>query len=157
MVIEAIYQNGVIKPLRNVELRENERIQIEITRFPLQEPQKSEGKKVERILQTTSSVDRQVLLLDEHEYKEFEAIFTDLLTDPKLLENSKKLEPDEDGTSRYMRLVNVLNEDLYIMFSVHDSVVRVTSIIHKETVDRYKKQLAARNTTTSKDEKTSED
>jgi len=45
MAIEAIYQNGVIKPLRNVELRENERIKIEIIRFPQQETQKTEGKK----------------------------------------------------------------------------------------------------------------
>jgi len=148
MVIEAIYQNGVIKPLSNVELREDERVQIEIIRSLQQETQKTEGKKSERILQTTGLVDRQLLLLDEHEHKELEAIINDLLTDPKLLENSIKLEPDEDGTPWYMRLVNVrsLSEDLYIVFTVQDSVVCVTSIINKETVDKYKEQLAAQDT-----------
>lgn len=45
MVIEAIYQNGVIKPLSNVELREDEWIKIDIIRLPQQEPQKAGGKK----------------------------------------------------------------------------------------------------------------
>jgi len=112
---------------------------------------------MERTLQTTSLVDRQLLTMDEHEYKEFEAIFNDLLTDPKLLENSKELEPDKDGNPIYMRLVNVrsLDEYLYIIFSVQDSIIRVTNIIHKETVDKYRKTSRRSKYNHIKNEKTS--
>ena len=99
---------------------------------------------MERKLQLTRSVERKLLTLDEHQYNELENLLNGLLIDPKLLEDSKKLEPDKDGNLLYTRLVNVrlLDSDLYIVFAVHDSVLRVIDIIHKATVDYFKKQLA---------------
>lgn len=84
------------------------------------------------------------MTLDEPQYEEVKNLLNDLLTDPKLLENSQKLEPDKDDNLLYTRLVNarLLDSDLYIVFAVHNSVIRVTDIIHKATVDYFKKQLA---------------
>lgn len=40
MTVEAIYQNGVIKPMIDIPLRENERIKIQIERIPDSIPEK---------------------------------------------------------------------------------------------------------------------